>query len=120
MPIDLPKCRSLIAAGDAHRMHPGGEMITAMTDQLREAVKDMNGSNDAIRNAQLAAQAAERALADEREAGKDYRQNTVRFQAVIEVMRQIAAGAKAPKKLALETLQKNGFEVVPPAVEEPK
>lgn len=118
MSIDLQKCRELIKAGEAHRMHPGGEMITGMTDQLREAVKDANATNDAIRVAQLDVQAAQRALEDERKSAQDYKANFPRFQAVIDTMRQIAAGAKGPKKLAADVLQKHGFELAPaPAVE---
>jgi len=119
MPLDTVKARELIKAANNHRMHPGGELMIAIADQLGEAVKDAGAVNDAVRTARLEVQAAERALADERASTQDSKANTARLLAVVDGMRQIAGGAKGPKKLANDVLLANGF-ADQPVVEFPK
>jgi hypothetical protein len=116
--IDIPKSKELIRGANLHRMHPGGELMTAIADQLAEAVKDANAGNDALRLAQADVLAAQRALADERASVRDITAAHAKFQAVLAVLRLIAEGAKSPKKLAHDALVTNGFADVPPAAAE--
>jgi hypothetical protein len=109
MPFDTASARKVIISLQAHRSHPGGEMMVKAADLLNDALTDSVGAMTAIRAAEADALKAKRDNEGALLEIKELRERVAVGDAAVETLKQVAAAKKGAGKIAEAFLIERGL-----------
>jgi hypothetical protein len=111
MPFDPALAKKTVTTLQAHRNHPGGDVMLKAADLLMEAVNDAGNSMGQIRTAEASAADIKRKYDDLLLEMKAVREKGALLEGALTALRAIATGKRGGNKMAAEFLERNNLAV---------
>lgn len=111
MPFDTLAAKKIIHVLEAHRNHPGGEIMLKAAEQLKAATDDAGNSMGQIRAAETVAAEAKGKYDGALLEIKALREKAPLLEGALTALREVATTKRGAQKIAMDFLAANNLAV---------